>query len=96
MDNAEQKFLETWERCRKEAEELGVRLRPLEPEDAMRIAHRTLSGSRYSDGFPALEKIDRLDLTLEALAVDRRYTALFTDDEANTALSRLLDACYHF
>lgn len=96
MDKTEQKFLEFWERCRKEAEELGVRMRPMMSGDAMRTAHRALSGSRVSDGFGQLEKLDRLDLTLEALAVDRRYTALFTDDEANTALSRLLEAGYHF
>lgn len=96
MDKTEQNFLSSWERCRKEAEALGVRLRPLSPEDAMRNAHRALSGSRHSDGFAALEKLGRLDLSLEALAVDRRYTALFSDDEANTALSRLLEADYHF
>ncbi len=96
MDKREQKFLEAWERCRKEAESLGVRLRPLASEDAVKTAHRALSGSRHSDGFVALEKLGRLDLTLEALAVDRRFTALFSDDEANTALSRLLEAGYHF
>lgn len=96
MDKTEQKFWETWERCRKEAEGLGVRLRPMAPEDAIKAARRALSGSRCSDGFTALEKLNRLDLSLEALAVDKRFTALFTDDEANAALSRLLDAGYHF
>lgn len=95
MDQTEQRFLKSWECCRKEAKELGVRLRPLAPEDAMRTAHRALSGSRTSDGFAALEKLDRLDLSLEALAVDKRYTALFTDDEANAALARLLEAGYY-
>ena len=33
-------------------------------------AHRALSGSRLSDGFNALKEKRRLDLTLEALAVD--------------------------
>lgn len=96
MDKIEQKFLESWERCRKEAEGLGARMRPMTPEDAMRTAHRVLSGSRYSDGFAVLERLGRLDLSLEALAVDRRFTALFSDDEANNALSRLLEAGYHF
>jgi hypothetical protein len=32
---------------------------------------------------------------LEALAVDKRYTALFTDEEANNALVRLLSAGYY-
>lgn len=96
MDKREQKFLEVWERCGKEAESLGVRLRQLPRSDAMKTAHRTLSGSRHSEGFVALENLGRLDLTLEALAVDRRFTALFSDDEANNALSRLLEAGYHF
>lgn len=96
MNKTEQNFLSSWNRCRKEAEALGVRLRQLPSEDAMKNAHRALSGSRHSDGFAALEKLDRLDLSLEALAIDKRYTALFSDDEANNALSRLLEAGYHF
>ena len=43
-----------------------------------------------SDGFDALADRNRLDLSLEALVVDKRFTALFTDEEANTALARLL------
>ena len=35
-------------------------------------------------------------MSLEALAVKKAYTALFTDEEANTALTRLLDAGYTF
>jgi hypothetical protein len=30
------------------------------------------------------------------LAVDKRFTTLFSDDEANNALSRLLAAGYRF
>jgi hypothetical protein len=36
------------------------------------------------------------ELSLEALVVDKRFTALFTDEEANNALMRLLDAGYKF
>ena len=35
------------------------------------------------------------ELSLEALATDRRYTALFTDEEVNEALTRLLEAGYY-
>ena len=38
----------------------------------------------------------RLDLSLEALAVDKRFTALFSDEEADEALTRLLEAGYGF
>jgi len=88
----EEKFLEALARAREEAAALGVRQRPVTLADA----HRLLSGRRLSDGFSQLEKRNRLDLTLEALAVDRRFTALFSDEEANEALTRLLEAGYRF
>ena len=86
----EQEFINQWETCRALAAQAGVRLRPMTAEDAMKTAHRCLSGSRPSDGFDALADRNRLDLSLEALVVDKRFTALFTDEEANTALARLL------
>ena len=88
----EQKFIAAWARMREEAAKLGVRMRPVADADAMKTAHRALTGNRESDGFAALEQAKRLDLSLEALATDRRFTTLFTDEEANTALMRLLDA----
>ena len=90
----EQKFIAAWAKNREEAAKLGVRMRPVADGDAMKTAHRALSGNRESDGFAALENIGRLDLSLEALATDKRFTALFSDEEANTALMRLLDAGY--
>ena len=69
-----------------------MRLRPVPREKLLDNAHRSLSGSRESDGFAQLEKLGRLDLTLEALAVDKRFTGLFTDEQANEALTRLLEA----
>ena len=91
----EQKFCESWIVARKKAEKLGVRMRPL-GEDPMKDAHRCLSGHQESDGFAALAKMGRLDLSLEALAVKKQFTALFSDEEANNALLRLLDAGYRF
>ena len=91
----EEKFLAAWENTRKQAAALGVRQRPLSG-DAMKDAHRQLSGNRESDGFWALADKGRLDLSLEALAVKKQFTALFTDEEANTALTRLLNADYRF
>ena len=91
----EQKFISAWATARDEATKLGVRMRPIADADAIKSAHRFLSGNRESDGFAALENIGRLDLSLEALATDKRFTALFTDEEANTALMRLLDAGYY-
>ena len=92
----EEKFVAVWLANREKAAKLGVRLRPMDAEDAMKQAHRALSGSRSSDDFGPLADKGRLDLSLEALAIDRRFTALFTDEEANNALTRLLDAGYRF
>ena len=92
----ESKFIAAWEAARQQAQKLGVRMRPIAPEDALQQAHRCLSGSRESDGFNLLAQKGRLDLSLEALAVKKQFTALFTDEEANNALMRLLDAGYKF
>lgn len=92
----EEKFIALWLENRRKAEGKGVRLRPIDPKDAMAQARRSLSGSRCSDGFDALASKGLLQWSLEALVIDRRFTALFSDDEANNALLRLLDAGYQF
>ena len=91
----DKKFCDSYLAARQTAEGLGVRLRPVDG-DVMAFAHRCLSGHRESDGCAALAKLGRLDLTLEALAVKKQFTALFSDEEANNALMRLLDAGYGF
>ena len=89
----EEKFLQEIAASRDKALSLGVRIRPIED---MKAAHRILTGHRESDGFFRLADKGRLDLSLEALAVKKKYTALFSDQEANTALTRLLEAGYKF
>lgn len=91
----EEKFIAAWQENREKAAALGVRMRPVEKNDALKQAHRLLSGTRVSDGFDQLAEKKQLKLSLEALVVDKRFTALFTDDEANEALSRLLSAGYY-
>ena len=92
----EQQFIAAWMASREKAMKIGVRLRPLAETDAIKTAHRYLSGHRESDGFQILADKGRLDLSLEALAISKKYTELFNDDEANNALSRLLAAGYRF
>ena len=90
----EAKFLAAWQAARQQAAQKGIRLRPLECTLAQ--AHRQLGRSRPSDGFDALAEKGALGLSLEALVIDKRFTALFTDEEANVALEHLLYAGYHF
>ena len=91
----EQQFIAAWLASREKAARIGVRLRPMEAAEAMRTAHRALSGSRTSDGFAILADKGPLELSLEALVVDKRFTALFSDEEVNEALARLLEAGYY-
>lgn len=90
----EQKFIAAWAANRTKAEALGVKMRPVAGEEAMKTAHRALSGTRLSDGFNALLGCGHLELSLEALVIDKRFTQLFTDEEANEALNRLLEVGY--
>ncbi len=92
----EEKFIAAWAASREKAQRMGVRMRPIEDGEAMKTARRCLSGHRVSDGFSVLADKGHLELSLEALAVDKRFTQLFTDEEANTALTRLLEAGYRF
>ena len=92
----EEKFIAAWVSAREKAAGLGVKMRPVVAEEAMKSAHRCLSGRRLSDGFNALKDKGHLELTLEAIAIDKRYTGLFSDEEANEALTRLLEAGYKF
>lgn len=89
----EEKFLAVLSANREKAARLGVRIRPVAD---LNQAKRMLSGSRTSDGFGELADFGKLEWSLEALAVDKRFTSLFTDEEANTALERLLGAGYRF
>ena len=88
----EEKFIAAWESSRAVANLMGIRMRPLDVKGAKRV----LSGSRLSDGFNELKTKNMLKLSLESLVIDKRFTALFTDEEANEALMRLLEAGYRF
>lgn len=92
----EQKFITAWKNNREAAARLGVRMRPVEDGEAMKTAHRCLQSRRISDGFNILADKKHLELSLEALVIDKRYTELFTDEEANEALTRLLEVGYSF
>ena len=72
----EEKFIAAWLAARQQAQALGIRLRPVEKENMLASAHRQLTGNRCNEGFGQLETKGRLDLSLEALAVDKRFTCL--------------------
>lgn len=93
----EEKFIRAWRANAEKAQALGVRMkRTLDAldTDPMKAARRSLSGSRPSDGFEELAKLGKLEYALEALVIRGEFGGLFSVEEANTALNRLLDAGY--
>ncbi|MFR8334161.1 MAG: hypothetical protein ACLU9S_18825 [Oscillospiraceae bacterium] len=52
--------------------------------------------SLQADGFDQLARLERWELSLEALALKPQWGPLFSDEEANEAIHRLLEAGCHF
>ena len=48
----EEKFIAAWAASREKALKMGVRMRPVEPENAMKSAHFCLRGTGSATGFP--------------------------------------------
>lgn len=57
-------------------------------------AHRLLASPATSDGFAELWERKRLDLTVEAIVVDPKFSELFTADEIEVARKRLAQFGY--
>ena len=93
-------FTEALLRAAAEAETLGCRMtrlrRAAEQHGGAETVREYLRRNRYSDEFDRLASLGRLDLTPEALAVQGRFGALFTDEEVNRCFERLCGAGYYF
>jgi hypothetical protein len=61
------------------------------PKGAVGVAHKLLATDKWHDGFTKMWEIGRLDLTIEARAVDDQYRELFTDEERARAGKKLKD-----
>lgn len=96
----EESFARALEKAWTECDGLGVRTARVRKQSldhgVLSTAHRCLRGTQVSDGFRDLAGKGRLDLTLEAMVLDSRWGSLFTDEEANEALARLMEAGYQF
>ena len=95
MDQFTKELLKAME----EAEKLGCRMvkfrQTAEKYGGVETAKEYLRKNRFSDGFDLLAEKKRLDLSMEALAVQGKFGALFTDDEINRCFERLCDAGYY-
>jgi hypothetical protein len=69
-------------------------LRMLSQHGALETARRLVGAGKPSDGFTSLWERGRLDLTVEALVLEKRYEGLFTAELLEQARARLLDYGY--
>ena len=58
-------------------------------------ARQLLHSSSVSSGFTTLWEKSRLDLTVEAFVLREPWSALFTEEELQTARERLAEYGYH-
>lgn len=70
-------------------------LQTIEKFGGVKTAKEILRKGRLSDDFEVLQKAGLLNLTMEALVVDRRYAELFTDDEVNACYEVLCENGYY-
>lgn len=97
MKQLEREFAqELQRRLETAARECGVEQKRLSAEAAryggVSCARELLRRRRLSDGFDALARLGRLDLSLEALVTAGKYGALFTDEEVNHCFGVLCEA----
>ena len=58
-------------------------------EGGLQTAKKLINSKKLSDGFAELAQLNRLDLTVEALVLEKEYRILFTETEIEIAQERL-------
>ena len=96
--NLEGSFHEGMLKIYEEAKEFGYYpnyfLGMVVEQGGLSAAKHLLGGNQLSEGFVRLWEEQRLDLSVEALALRDPWTALFTDEELTEAQRRLDGAGY--
>lgn len=84
------------ENLKKAAELTGVEearlLSQAEKDGGVKAVKMMLARGQVHRQFGPLKELGRLDLSPEALVIQGKYSALFTDEEANLCLNALLEA----
>ena len=96
--NLEGRFQQEMLRIYEEANEFGYYptyfLRMVVERGGLSAAKQLLGGNKLSDGFVRLWEEQRLDLSVEALALRESWSAFFTHEELAEAQRRLDGAGY--
>lgn len=84
-----------WEAWRSEAGYIWRRFKPMvRAYGAVGTAKRQVVKPGISPGFQKLKDAGRLDLTIEALVLERDYLPLFSEAERSAARKRLRESGY--
>lgn len=85
--------------CQKAQDEMGCQMtrlmQTIEKRGGVETVGELLRRGRLSDGFDALQKGRRLELSIEAVVVQEKFGQLFTDDQVNACYDVLLESGYY-
>lgn len=85
--------------CQQAQDEVGCPMtrliQTITKRGGVETAQEMLRRGHLSDGFDALAKAGRLELSLEAVVIQEKYGYLFTDDEVNACYAALLEGGYY-
>lgn len=70
-------------------------LQTLEKFGAVRTIQEIIRKGRTSDSFEKLQQAGRIELTMEATVVNKKYGELFTDEEVNSCYELLCEHGYY-
>lgn len=92
----QEEFIKNCKIAEKECEYNPTRfIQTLEKFGAVRTMQEILRKGRTSDSFDKLQKAGRIELTMEATIVNKKYAELFTDDEVNSCYELLCEYGYY-
>ena len=96
-DQFDEAMLEIYRRALSECKYNATRfLQMVNQHGGLQAAKTLINAPTLSDGFTALWQCGRLDLTVEAVALDPKWRDLFSDEELARAKKRLVDLNYKF
>jgi hypothetical protein len=87
-------MLETYHESKRIGYNATYFLRSLNEHGGVATARRLINAQAPSDGFTRLWELGRLDLSVEAVALEARWRPLFSGEELRRAAQRLADYGY--
>lgn len=92
----EEELIKKWEIAEKQCGYNPKRLlQNISRFGGVRTAKEIIRKGRTSDGFEKLQEAGLINLSMEAVMIDKKYADLFTDDEVNCCYELLCEYGYY-